>query len=118
MKEDLELRAALKAALEPPGDQSAFVTRVMAQYERTLDRATIPTLDVLASCCGGCRASRRIPGRAHRVDASARLDRCRDGTARRTWPRGFGDSARSTGRQRRFFVARRTTLKKKRSHVE
>jgi len=49
MKEDLELRAALKAALEPPGDQAAFVARVMAQYERALDRATIPTLDVLAS---------------------------------------------------------------------
>jgi len=49
MKEDLELRAALKAALEPPGDQAAFVARIMAQYERALDRATIPTLDVLAS---------------------------------------------------------------------
>ena len=49
MKEDLELRAALKAALEPPGDHAVFVARVMAQYERALDRTTIPTLDVLAS---------------------------------------------------------------------
>ncbi|OLC07954.1 MAG: hypothetical protein AUH41_09305 [Gemmatimonadetes bacterium 13_1_40CM_66_11] len=49
MKEDLELRAALKAALEPPGDQAAFVARVMAQYDQALERATIPTLDVLAS---------------------------------------------------------------------
>jgi len=49
MKEDLELRAALKAALEPPDDQAAFVARVMAQYDNALERATIPALDVLAS---------------------------------------------------------------------
>jgi len=46
---DPELGAALRAALEPKDDQKAFVARVMAQYERALDRATIPTLDVLAS---------------------------------------------------------------------
>ncbi len=46
---DPELGAALKAALEPKGDQSAFVARVMAQYDHALDRASIPTLDVLAS---------------------------------------------------------------------
>ena len=44
---DPELGAALRAALET-GDQSAFVARVMAQYERALE-GTIPTLDVLAS---------------------------------------------------------------------
>jgi hypothetical protein len=46
---DPELGAALRAALEPKDDQKVFVSRVMAQYERALDRATIPTLDVLAS---------------------------------------------------------------------
>jgi len=46
---DPELGAALRAALEPKDDRSAFFARVMAQYERALDRATIPTLDVLAS---------------------------------------------------------------------
>jgi hypothetical protein len=46
---DPELGAALRAALEPKDDQKAFVTRVMARYEQTLDGATIPTLDVLAS---------------------------------------------------------------------
>ena len=46
---DPELGAALRAALEPKDDQKAFVARVMAHYERALDRATIPTLDVLAS---------------------------------------------------------------------
>jgi hypothetical protein len=46
---DPELGAALRAALEPKDDQKAFVVRIMAQYERALDRATIPTLDVLAS---------------------------------------------------------------------
>jgi len=46
---DPELGAALRAALEPKDDQKAFVARIMAQYERALDRATIPTLDVLAS---------------------------------------------------------------------
>ncbi len=49
MKEDLELRAALKAALEPPDDQAAFVARVMAQYDNALEGSTIPTLAVLAS---------------------------------------------------------------------
>ena len=46
---DPELGAALRAALEPKDDQKTFVARVMAQYERAWDRATIPTLDVLAS---------------------------------------------------------------------
>jgi hypothetical protein len=46
---DPELGAALRAALEPKDDQQAFAARVMAQYERALDRATVPTLDVLAS---------------------------------------------------------------------
>ncbi|HEV8509054.1 MAG TPA: hypothetical protein VGQ48_01220 [Gemmatimonadales bacterium] len=46
---DPELGAALRAALEAKDDQSAFVARVMAQYDGALDRATIPTLDVLAS---------------------------------------------------------------------
>jgi len=46
---DPELGAALRAALEPKDDQQAFVARVMARYERALDRAPIPTLDVLAS---------------------------------------------------------------------
>jgi hypothetical protein len=46
---DPELGAALRAALEPKDDEKAFAARVMAQYERALDRATVPTLDVLAS---------------------------------------------------------------------
>ena len=46
---DPELGAALRAALDPNDDQKAFVARVMAQYERALDRATVPTIDVLAS---------------------------------------------------------------------
>lgn len=46
---DPELGAALRAALEAHGDQQAFVARVMAQYDGALDRATIPTLEVLAS---------------------------------------------------------------------
>src|SRR5438552_18782578 len=46
---DPELGAALRSALEPKDDHAAFVARVMAQYERALERATIPTLDVLAS---------------------------------------------------------------------
>jgi hypothetical protein len=49
MNEDLELRAALRAALEPPDDHGAFVARVMARYDSALERSTIPTLDVLAS---------------------------------------------------------------------
>jgi hypothetical protein len=46
---DPELGAALRAALDPRSDQTAFVARVMAQYDRALDRATVPMLDVLAS---------------------------------------------------------------------
>ena len=46
---DPELGAALRAALEPKDDHTAFVARVMARYERALDRSTVPTLDVLAS---------------------------------------------------------------------
>ncbi len=46
---DPELGAALRSALEPKDDHPAFVARVMAQYDQALDRATIPTLDVLAS---------------------------------------------------------------------
>jgi hypothetical protein len=46
---DPELGAALRAALEPTDDHKAFVARVMAQYERALDRASVPTLVVLAS---------------------------------------------------------------------
>jgi len=46
---DPELGAALRSALDPNDDQKAFVARVMAQYERALDRATVPTIDVLAS---------------------------------------------------------------------
>jgi len=46
---DPELGVALRAALESSGDQSAFVARVMAQYQSALERETIPTLDVLAS---------------------------------------------------------------------
>ena len=46
---DLELAAALRSALEPKGDHAAFVARVMARYDQALDRATVPTLDVLAS---------------------------------------------------------------------
>jgi hypothetical protein len=48
---DPELAAALRSALEPRTDQAAFVARVMAQYERALERATVPmpTFDVLAS---------------------------------------------------------------------
>ena len=46
---DRALGAALRAALEPKDDQQVFVARVMAQYERAWDRASVPTLDVLAS---------------------------------------------------------------------
>ena len=46
---DPELGAALRAALEPTGAHAAFVARVMGQYERALERGTIPTLDILAS---------------------------------------------------------------------
>jgi hypothetical protein len=48
---DPELGAALRAALDPQGDQAAFVARVMARYDSALDRASVPapTLEVLAS---------------------------------------------------------------------
>src|ERR1700752_3499084 len=48
---DPELGAALRAALEPSGgdNHSAFVARVMAQYDNALDRSSVATLDVLAS---------------------------------------------------------------------
>lgn len=46
---DPELGAALRSALESRDDHAAFVARVMARYDQALDRATIPTLDVLAS---------------------------------------------------------------------
>lgn len=46
---DPELGAALRAALDPRSDQSAFVARVMAQYDHALNRASIPMLEILAS---------------------------------------------------------------------
>ncbi|MEX2155553.1 MAG: hypothetical protein WD773_01800 [Gemmatimonadales bacterium] len=47
---DPDLGAALRAALEPPrDDQAAFVARVMARYDDALERATVPTWEVLAS---------------------------------------------------------------------
>jgi hypothetical protein len=46
---DPELGAALRAALEPRDDQSAFVARVMAQYDNALDRSSVAMYDVLAS---------------------------------------------------------------------
>jgi hypothetical protein len=48
---DPVLGAALKAALDRAGagDQSTFVARVMAQYDHALDRASIPTVEILAS---------------------------------------------------------------------
>ncbi len=46
---DPELGAALRAALDPRSDHAAFVARVMAQYDRALQRGTVPMLDVLAS---------------------------------------------------------------------
>jgi len=46
---DPELGAALRAALEPKGDQSAFVAGVMARYGDALDTAPVPTWEVLAS---------------------------------------------------------------------
>lgn len=45
---DPELGNALRAALQPR-DQSAFVARVMGNYDRALQRATVPTWEVLAS---------------------------------------------------------------------
>ena len=48
---DPQLGSALRSALEPPGgaDQSAFVARVMANYDRALEQSTVPTWEVLAS---------------------------------------------------------------------
>lgn len=46
---DPELGAALRAALEPRDDHSAFVARVMAQYDHALDRSSVAMFDVLAS---------------------------------------------------------------------
>ena len=46
---DPELGAALRAALAPKDDQRAFVARVMARYDEALERATVPTVEVLAS---------------------------------------------------------------------
>jgi hypothetical protein len=49
---DPELGAALRAALEREDDQPAFIARVMARYDETLERATLPTWEVLASWSG------------------------------------------------------------------
>ena len=46
---DPELGAALRAALDPKTDHAAFVARVMAGYDEALERATVPTFEVLAS---------------------------------------------------------------------
>ena len=45
---DPELGKALRAALER-SDDSAFVARVMANYDRALEQATVPAWEVLAS---------------------------------------------------------------------
>jgi len=46
---DPELGAALRAALDAPGDQRAFVAAVMARYDEALERTRIPIWEVLAS---------------------------------------------------------------------
>jgi hypothetical protein len=46
---DPELGAALRAALDPQDDHSAFVARVMAQYDNALERSSVAMFDVLAS---------------------------------------------------------------------
>ena len=46
---DPELGAALRAALDPGNDHSAFVARVMAQYDNALERSSVAMFDVLAS---------------------------------------------------------------------
>src|ERR1700694_1249377 len=47
---DPELGAALRAALDTPkDDQALFVARVMARYDAALERAAVPTWEVLAS---------------------------------------------------------------------
>lgn len=45
---DPQLGDELRAALEPE-NHAAFVARVMANYDRALDQATVPTWEVLAS---------------------------------------------------------------------
>ena len=49
---DPELGAALRAALDPSGDQRAFVAAVMSRYDAALERSTVPTWEVLASWSG------------------------------------------------------------------
>jgi hypothetical protein len=46
---DPELGSALRAALDPGADQAAFVARVLAGYDSALERATVPTWEVLAA---------------------------------------------------------------------
>lgn len=46
---DPELAAGLRSALEPRDDHAMFVARVMAQYDSTLERATVPAFEILAS---------------------------------------------------------------------
>lgn len=46
---DPVLGAALRAALDAETDQRAFVARLMARYDETLQRSTVPTWEVLAS---------------------------------------------------------------------
>jgi hypothetical protein len=48
---DPVLGSALREALDAPdrSDQQAFVARVMAGYDAALERATVPTWEVLAS---------------------------------------------------------------------
>lgn len=46
---DPELGAALRAALEPGDDHSAFVARVLAEYDNALDHSSVAMFDVLAS---------------------------------------------------------------------
>ena len=45
---DPVLGDALRTALRPPGDDAAFVARVMARYDATLAAGTVPTWEVLA----------------------------------------------------------------------
>jgi hypothetical protein len=46
---DPELGAALRAALEPKDSHSAFVARVLARYDKALERSSVAMFDVLAS---------------------------------------------------------------------
>jgi hypothetical protein len=46
---DPELGAALRAALDPSGEQRAFVAAVLARYDDARQRAAVPTWEVLAS---------------------------------------------------------------------